>query len=153
MRVAVLLAVTLAGACSGKSGAEAARRSAEQEQIRLAVARAVEALNAGDVEAMVAMHTSDAVVLKPHARPERGLEAIGASLAELVERFEIRESRTMEEVTIAGDWAIVWGEYEVRLTPRQGGEGMGERGKYLDVLRKEDGEWKFARSVWNTSEP
>lgn len=71
MRVAVLLAVTLAGACSGKSGAEAARRSAEQEQIRLAVARAVEALNAGDVEAMVAMHTSDAVVLKPHARPER----------------------------------------------------------------------------------
>ena len=91
--------------------------------------------------------------VKPHARPERGLEAIGASLAELVERFEIRESRTMEEVTIAGDWAIVWGEYQVELTPRQGGESATERGKYLDVLRKEDGEWKFARSVWNTSEP
>ena len=69
MRVAVLLAVTLAGACSGKSGAEAERRSADQERIRLAVARAVEALNAGDVEAMVAMHTSDAVVLNPLFSP------------------------------------------------------------------------------------
>ncbi len=72
-------------------------------------------------------------------------------------KIGIRESRTMEEVTIAGDWAIVWGEYQVELTPRQGGESAREsateRGKYLDVLRKEDGEWKFARSVWNTSEP
>ena len=89
--------------------------------------------------------------------PRGGWRRSGLRLPNLWSDSRFESRGRWNEVTIAGDWAIVWGEYQVELTPRQGGESAGEsateRGKYLDVLRKEDGEWKFARSVWNTSEP
>ncbi len=126
----------------------------DAKSIRRQVERAVAALNAADVETLVELRTNDAVVLKPGGAPERGKDEIRTNLEALFARWRVNESRTVEEVQIAGDWAFVWGFYEVVLTPIGEGEPVQEKGKYIDILRLEsDGEWRFARTIWNVDAP
>ncbi len=122
----------------------------DAEPIRRQVERAVAALNTGDVETLVNLRTDDAVVLKPGGPPEKGKDEIRTNLEALFSSWDINESRTIEEIRSAGEWAFVWGFYEVVLTPIGEGEPVQEKGKYIDILRLEsDGEWRFARTIWN----
>ena len=122
--------------------------------IRQLVQQSVTALNTADVETLLALHTDDAVILKPHQRPEVGKQVMRKSLEALFQRFEVEESRDISEIEIAGEWAFVWGTYRSTLTPRARGAPSEETGKYIEVLRKTPaGGWKFARTIWNTSDP
>ena len=122
----------------------------DAEPIRRQVERAVAALNTGDVETLVNLRTDDAVVLKPGGPPEKGKDEIRTNLKALFSSWGVNESRTIEEIRSAGEWAFVWGFYEVVLTPIGEGEPVQEKGKYIDILRLEsDGEWRFARTIWN----
>ncbi len=128
--------------------------SAETTIIRELVDQSVTALNTADVETLLALHTDDAVILKPHQRPEVGKQVMRKSLEALFQRFEVEESRDISEIEIAGEWAFVWGTYRSTLTPRARGAPSEETGKYIEVLRKTPaGGWKFARTIWNTSDP
>lgn len=128
--------------------------SAETTIIRERVDQSVTALNTADVETLLALHTDDAVILKPHQRPEVGKQVMRSSLEALFRQFEVEESREISEVQVAGEWAFVWGTYRSTLTPRSGGAPSEETGKYIEVLRKPAaGGWKFARTIWNTSDP
>ena len=122
--------------------------------IRQLVQQSVTALNTADVETLLELHTDDAVILKPHQRPEVGKQVMRSSLEALFQRFEVEESRDISEIEIAGEWAFVWGTYRSTLTPGSGGAPSVETGKYIEVLRKPAaGGWKFARTIWNTSDP
>jgi len=158
---ALILGILLAPALviAGCGGERAAGPSDLPSQAALgAVGRAVDAatsaLNNGDVEAFVALHTEDAVVLKPGDPPQTGLAAMRSSLQDLFETYGVEESRTVEETRIAGEWAFVWGTYQTALTPKEGGETLQEAGGYIDILRRgPQGEWKFARTIWNRGLP
>ena len=124
------------------------------ERIRRQVERAVAALNTGDVDTLAKLRTDDAVVLKPGGPPEKGKDEIRSNLEALFADWGVNESRTIEEIRLAGEWAFVWGFYEVVLTPTGEGESAQEKGKYIDILRLEsDGEWRFARTIWNVDAP
>ena len=126
----------------------------DEASIRRQVGRAVAALNTADVETLVELRTHDAVILKPGGSPERGRDEIRTSLETLFAGWRVTESRTIEEIRFADDWAFVWGFYEVVLTPTGEGELVQEEGKYIDILRLEsDGEWRFARTIWNVDPP
>ena len=126
----------------------------DEASIRRQVDRAVAALNTADVETLVELRTDDAVILKPGGLPERGKDEIRTNLETLFEGWRVTESRTIEEIRFTDDWAFVWGFYEVVLTPTGKGESVQEKGKYIDILRREsDGEWRFARTIWNVDPP
>ena len=126
----------------------------DEAGIRRQVDRAVAALNAADVETLVELRTHDAVILKPGGPPERGKDEIRTNLETLFAGWRVTESRTIEEIRFADDWAFVWGFYEVVLTPTGEGESVQEKGKYIDILQLEsDGEWRFARTIWNADPP
>ena len=128
--------------------------NADVATIHALVQQSVLALNTNDIETLLALHTEDAVILKPHRSPEIGKEVMRSSLEVLFRQFEVNESRDIAEVQIAGEWAFAWGTYRSKLTPRSGGEPLVETGKYIEVLRRQlGGGWKTARTIWNTSNP
>jgi uncharacterized protein (TIGR02246 family) len=109
---------------------------------------ALRALNTGDAEGYARLHTDDIVVLAPGRPPQVGKDALRLSAQKLSEQ-QIRESRSIDEITVSGNWAIVRGSYDVVLTPKEGGPPKHDSGNYIDILCKKDGAWRYARSIWN----
>ena len=67
------------------------------------------AFNTSDVDTLVDLHTDDAVVLKPGKPPEIGRQVMRTSLERGFSMFRVKESRTIEELEIVGDWAFTLG--------------------------------------------
>ena len=125
----------------------------EVESIRKLTDEAVAALNCGDVEASLALQASDALVLAPLRPAEVGSVAIRASLESLFKQYSVRESRTLEEVEVHGNWAFTRGSYRSVLIPKNSGPATEESGKYLEILRRDStGAWKYFRSIWNRND-
>jgi uncharacterized protein (TIGR02246 family) len=125
--------------------------SKEVEAIRRLADEAVAALNRGDIEASLALQTSDAQVLAPSRPAEVGRGAIRASLESLFEQYSVCESRTLEEVEVCGHWAFTRGTYRCVLIPKDGQPAIEESGKYLEVLKQDASTgWKYYRSIWNS---
>jgi len=123
----------------------------EEKAIRQLTDDAVAALNRADVDASVALHASDAMVLAPLRPVEVGSEAIRASLESLFKEYLVCESRTLEEVEVYGDWAFTRGSYRSLLTPKSGGPPEEESGKYIEILTRDStGAWRYRRSIWNS---
>ena len=114
--------------------------------------RAVAAFGTGDAETLAAIRTEDSVVLKPEAEPLIGKQARHDSLEAVFAQFDVEESRSIKEIDITGDRAIVWGTYTVILAPKDGSPPINEAGNYIDVLHKQpDESWLFARTIWNAT--
>jgi ketosteroid isomerase-like protein len=102
-----------------------------------------------DSAAMVNIFTSDARILPPDADPVIGRPAIEAltGLYMTMGITEFREETTVfygnrEMVVDEGTYVFVYDEG--RTT---------ERGKYVNIWRKEGGEWKIYSNMWNTNAP
>ena len=112
------------------------------------------AYSAGDADALVALHTDDAVRMPPNAPPVIGKDAIRASFQATFEQFDGKIALSLEEVEVAGDWAFVRGASPVTLTPKAGGEPLQSEGKYISIRKRQpDGSWKIFRTIWNSNDP
>jgi ketosteroid isomerase-like protein len=102
-----------------------------------------------DSAAMVNIFTSDARILPPDADPVIGRPAIEALTALYMTMgiTEFREETTTfygNEEMLVDEGTYIFVYDEGRLT---------ERGKYLNIWRKEGGEWKIYSNMWNTNAP
>jgi len=102
------------------------------------------ALNAKDVDALVALYTSDARVLPPGGEMESGSDAIRTTFSGIIDAG-ISGELTSIESKISGDLA-----YDVgTLTLRIDGEVIGT-GKFIVTMRRGDhGEWLITNDIWN----
>lgn len=103
----------------------------------------------GDHATIDAMFTRDAKVLPPDSDPVIGRAAIARLTAEYLDSgvAEFREETTdfygHEDLLIdQGDYVMVYGKNQVM-----------EKGKYVNVWKKEDGTWKIYSNIWNTNTP
>ena len=127
-------------------------QTADEARIRATIDRAVKAFDTGNAETLAALQTEDSVVLKPEAEPLIGKQARRDSLEAVFAQFDVDESRTIEEIDIAGDRAIVWGTYKVTLAPKDNSALIRESGNYIEVFHKQpDDSWLFARTIWNAT--
>jgi uncharacterized protein (TIGR02246 family) len=116
----------------------------------------VAALNAGDASAWAACFDTDAVQMPPNALPNIGTDRIQEWTQGFLAAFRAEFSIVPNDVEFAGPgWAFERGSYEIRLTPRTGGDPLRESGKYLTIYRRAPGaEWLIAHDIWNSnSEP
>lgn len=114
----------------------------------------INAFNTGDVSAAVALAMDDAVDLPPHRRAVIGKEAIRSFVQSDFTQFTMNFADEIVEVEVAGDLAVIWSNYTVTLTPKDGTEPIEDNGKWLKVLKREpDGSWKFSRNIWNSDNP
>ncbi len=102
------------------------------------------ALNAKDVDALVALYTSDARVLPPGAEMASGSAGVRTVFGGIIDAG-ISGELTSIESKVFGDMA-----YDVgTLTLRADGAVVGT-GKFIVTMRRgDDGEWLITNDIWN----
>jgi ketosteroid isomerase-like protein len=120
----------------------AARKTIDENNARFTKAHVT-----GDIAAVDALFTKDARSLPPGAGPVIGLAAIHALTEEYVKLgiAEFTETTTTfdgnEDLIVdQGDYTVVYGK-----------DRTVEKGKYLNVWKKEQGVWKIATNIWNAN--
>ena len=136
---------------------EVVSTEADVAAIRVLSERWIAAVEAGDVDGVLALYTDDAVRLPPDGPAYSGKEAFEEYFSGAFEQFSIGcvwPVEGTEEIVVADGWAYHLSEYAMTVTPKEGGETMEENGKVLEIIqRQSDGSWKFAREIWNTTPP
>ena len=103
----------------------------------------------GDTTFLNNIFTKDAKAFPPNSDVVIGRAAIAVVNSQWV-NFGIKEFR--EETTAFygnEDYLIGEGTYYFRY----GKDNTIDKGKYLNVWKKEDGDWKIFSNIWNTSMP
>ena len=103
----------------------------------------------GDREVIDAMFTDDARVLPPNSDPVEGRQAIDELTRQYIEYgvYEFHEETV--DFYGSGDLLIDQGNYVMVYGP----ERTREEGKYLNVWRLVDGDWKIHSNIWNSTAP
>jgi uncharacterized protein (TIGR02246 family) len=133
---------------------ESTNTKADVEAIERVNVELINALNAGDASAAVALVMDDAVDLPPNRPAVIGKEAIRSFVQSDFDRVTMNFNEEIVEVEVAGDLAVIWSNYTVTLTPKEDGEPIENKGKWLKVLKRQpDGSWRFSRNIWNSDNP
>ncbi len=149
----VLLAITFAGlstiGCNSKDSAATFDLSATKKIIEEKNDRFTQAHITGDTTFLNNIFAKDAKALPPNSAAVVGRAAISAENAKWV-GFSIKEFREQTSSFYGNEeYLIDEGTYFLRY----GEENAIDSGKYLNVWKKEDGDWKMFTNMWNTSVP
>jgi ketosteroid isomerase-like protein len=102
----------------------------------------------GDVAAIDAMFLPDARSYPPGAAAAIGIDAIHALTVDFL-KAGITEFR--EETTAFygnAEYVVDEGTYSLKY-----GEGLTERGKYINVWKHTNGSWRIQANIWNADPP
>ena len=113
------------------------------------------ALNAQDTDTIVALYADDGVFMPQHSLPQVGRDNIRLAYQRVFAaitldvRFEIDEVRLLSE-----DWAFVRTRSDGSVKINATGDSGPEANQELFLLqRADDGNWKFARYIFSTTNP
>jgi ketosteroid isomerase-like protein len=103
--------------------------------------------NLGDTSRLLAIADPDLVNFsdgQPSEFGESGLDAWKTRLTNLFERFTVKLVVIVIEIRLQGDIAYDYGWHELTLTPKDGGEPIHRRDRYVDIWRRnKEGNWKL----------
>jgi uncharacterized protein (TIGR02246 family) len=103
---------------------------------------------AGDVDAVAALMTEDAVFLGAGQPPMSGRDAFRKGLKRLLETHRIESSGDIREVEVRQDLGYARAELVVRVVPKDGGGAVTRRGSALSIFRRgSDGTWRLSRDA------
>lgn len=150
----LLLAVATVVACQ-PAAAPAGLPDADKAAIQAATDSAEARFNAAtkDWNAHVAAYyTEDAVVLAPNMPSVSGRQNIAQFMGSFPAPSNV--NFTVDEVEGHGDLAYVKGTFEMDFTPPGATAPVHDKGKYLEVWKKQaDGSWKVAHDMFNSDLP
>ncbi len=114
------------------------------------------ALNTGDLELWLSLHTDDVVKMGPDAPAIFGNEALRAKMEPAFDNFTFEMALNSEETQVDGDLGYDRGNYTVAITPKAGGETIITMpdGKFLTIYKRQaDGSWKISHDCYNSNVP
>src|SRR5258708_16399963 len=98
-----------------------------------------ECFNLGDVSRVLAIADPDLVSFsdgQPSEFGASGLEALKGRLTDLFERFTAKRSVIVIDIRLQGDIAYNYGWHDLTLTPKDGGEAIRRRNRYVYIFRR-----------------
>lgn len=104
---------------------------------------------AKDPQEYAAMFTGSAVQMPPNVSDHYGQAAIAAGFAEQVADKDLDPTLTVEEIEIMGDFGYVTGIAMVTVYPHDGSPAIQIKFRGLWLMKKEQGQWKIHRQIWN----
>jgi len=112
-------------------------------------------LGAGDADRWIQLWVEDGVQLPPDASPNVGRDTIYESISGAMQVFAFEDMQIdVEEVLLAGDFAIARGMYTVTYVPHDGSESIFVDGKYTTTFQRQpDGSLKIYRDIFNSNVP
>ena len=120
----------------------------DEQAIRALVATWMEATRTDDLDRILELIDDDVVFIGAGRPVMRGK-------APFVELSRARQGKArvdgrveVQEVRVFGDWAYVWNQLAVTVTPEGGGDPMRMAGPSMSILRKKpDGRWVVFRDA------
>ena len=148
---AAALSLMLLAGCNGPT----ARSRAATADLDKAIAAFNEALRTNDAATFMSFVADEVVMMPPGEAPVRGKEALRAWYTAFLSQYRTSSlTLTQREVLVGEGFAVEMGSFEWGLVPAGGGASVVDRGSYMQVWKRQpDGQWRFAREVWNSSEP
>jgi uncharacterized protein (TIGR02246 family) len=125
----------------------------DQNVVRMAIEKQAAAFSAafnrGDVKAVAAMYTEDAIALPPDADLVRGRAAIEKLWADAMASGIKTIAFTVLDVQSSGDFAVETGRAVLGVQPA-GQPATSQTGKYVVVWKRgADRQWRLLRDIWN----
>jgi uncharacterized protein (TIGR02246 family) len=111
----------------------------------------VRAIEAGDVDALVALYAPNAVLYPPDAQEARGADAIRKTYADIFESVAISGVKLTAEYQTAGDVSVSYGLMTFKMTPRSGGQADTITVRVTAVAKQINGKWLYVAD--HASEP
>jgi uncharacterized protein (TIGR02246 family) len=130
--------------------------NADTQAIRLQLQRYEKALNASDAEAVMQLYTTDPVFMPQHSLPAEGRDAVLTAYRHVFDTIRLDIDFTVDEIgVLSKDWAYARtrsnGTVKVLATDLPPAP---EANQELFLLHRErDGEWRFARYIFSTTNP
>ena len=118
----------------------------DEEAIRQLVATWLSASKSGDAEKVLSLMSEDVVFLVPGQPPMRGKAAFAAGQAAL-RQFDLEATSEIQEIKVLGEWAYLWTQLSIVVTPKDGGPSVKRRGNTLSILQKQAGAWVIVRDA------
>lgn len=145
--IGLLVVAALALGCkqaeeSGEMEAPAVDMAAEVQAIHDLEERYMQAFEARDVDAVLALHTADAMEIAHDGTAEPSSNSVRTQLESAPPGTTISIDSEETSVSAAGDVAYDVGTYTMTVPDPQG--GVSETYRYVAGFRKEDGVWKVA---------
>ena len=118
-------------------------------EIALANKGFMKAFNNGDAGALAANYTTNAKLFPSNSEVIVGQESIKGFWNAVI-NMGIKKA-LLETVTAEsqGDVAVEEGTYKLFLE----GDQIADKGKYIVIWKKENGQWKLQKDIWNTNNP
>jgi uncharacterized protein (TIGR02246 family) len=117
----------------------------DEKAIRELISTWLSASKAGDTEKVLSLMADDVVFLMAGKPPMHGKAAFAAAQSGL-KNVEIEATSNIQEIRVLGDWAYIWTELSVVITPENGAPNK-RAGHTLSVLQKQNGAWVIARDA------
>jgi uncharacterized protein (TIGR02246 family) len=125
--------------------------SPDEQALRTLHADWIEAVNAGDLDRLLAWMAEDALFLNPGREPV-GREDFPAGFSAGHRRARIHCTSELQDLAIVGPVAYAASRDSLSVTPRAGGEAMALAGHRITIYRQQpDGRWLLARDAHTLS--
>lgn len=150
MATIVSFGMVLLAACapSAPTGQAASATAADEAAIRAGADAWNAAYNVGDVDKILALYTEDAVLMPPDAPAASSPAAMREFLTKDI-ASSLAAGITVKDdggtVGVLGDFAWHAGQYSAVDAK---GKAVSS-GKYVELWRKKDGNWRMVRDIWN----
>ena len=107
------------------------------------------AMSRGDAEHLLTLIADDAEFWTQGAAPVKGRDAVRALFAAFFATVQMRQDFQELERVVAGDIAFSRGIETNVLSPRTGGSPVEVHQRAFMLLKRVDGQWRFARGMTN----
>jgi len=146
-----VLASLVVGSIACQSPAPAGLTDADRAAFRQDVETFAKAVNAKDWGSAVTRYADDASMMPPNGAAVQGRDQIKKWMSDFPPVSEFKAE--IVDLDGRGDLAYVRGSYTMTITP-PGGAPVSDRGKYLEIWRKQaDGTWKIKWDTFNSDVP
>ena len=121
----------------------------DEQEIRQLVATWMTATKAGNIETVLSLMAEDVVFLMPGRSPmiEKSAFAAAAGAHAGQERPQFDGTSEIQEIKVVGEWAFMWTQLSVVMTPAGGAPSMTRAGHTPSILKKQNGKWVLARDA------
>jgi uncharacterized protein (TIGR02246 family) len=111
------------------------------------------ALNANDIERILALYGSEPVFMPQHAPALVGRDAVRAGYRQVFDTLKLNIAFEIHEIEEAGDWAWARTSSAGRTRILAAGVEVTEGNNELFVFRREGGQWRIHRYLFSTNQP
>ncbi len=124
------------------------------EEIDRVIGNYLSALEAADVDRVMALYTDDAVLMPANAAAQVGEQALRSFYQALFQQVALELTFTPAETRVLGEWVFARVDVAGTRTHKDSGEAEQVDNKVMLLLQQDDeGAWKIARQMFNSNHP